>query len=193
MKNGKIIRREDADNWRTSQDLLAQAKLEVENMRIKAQERALAEELRGYTTGLEHARTEQSQIVLETILRRDVYFSTIEADLVDVVMNAVRKIFADFSDIERVKIVLAKALSTLRNQTQATVSVHPSQYEALKSSVDVLISSCPHLRVLTVESDSRINPGTCVLSSDISIIETDLEAQIRAIEYSLAALLPGPA
>ncbi len=190
MKNGKIIRREDADNWRTSQDLLKQAELEVENMRIKAQEHALAEELRGYTTGLEHARTEQSKIVLETILRRDAYFSTIEADLVDVVMNAVRKIFADFSDIERVKIVLAKALSTLRNQTQATVSVHPSQYEALKSSVDVLISSSPNLRVLTVESDSRINPGTCVLSSDISIIETDLEAQIRAIEYSLAALLP---
>jgi hypothetical protein len=55
----------------------------------------------------------------------------------------------------------------------------------------MLINACPNLNVLIVESDSRISPGACWLSSDIGVVETDLETQIREIEYTLSRSIAG--
>ncbi len=184
-RDGKLIRRADAACWKQGQECLAQAEQDAQAFLVKARESALAEEMRGYTIGLGHARSEMAQLILDAAVRRDAYLAAIETDLVGVVLNAVRKIFADFDDTERVRIVVAKALRTLRNQNQVTVRVHPSHRDALQSSVEMLIGASPNLKVLSVERDSRIRPGACSLSIEIGVFETDLETQIREIEHTL--------
>jgi type III secretion protein L len=185
-RKGKIIRAADAACWRSGKQILHGTRRRIRSMLSEAQEEALAEELRGYAEGLDKARTEQVSLMMEMIARRDAYLAAIETELVVVVVNAVRKIFADFDDTARARIVVEKALKLLRNQSQATVRVHPSEYEAVRSSVDMLIRGCPNLKTMTVENDSRIKPGGCALVCDIGVVETDLETQIRALEFSLS-------
>lgn len=184
-RDGKLIHREDAACWKQGRDWLEQAEREAQALLAKAKECALAEEMRGFATGLDQARSEQAQLILDAAVRRDAYLATVETDLVGVVTHAVRKIFAEFDDAERVRIVVANALRALRNQNQVKVRVHPSQQAALQSSVETLMAACPNLKVLTVESDSRLRPGMCSLSSEIGVVETDLETQLHEIERAL--------
>lgn len=185
MRTGKLIRREEAACWQTGQQYLQRAQQEAQAILASAHEQALSDAARIVATELEQARAEQAELMTEVAVRRDAYLAEIEPELVEVVVNAVRKIFSEFDDNERARIVVEKALRTLRNQKQVTVRVHPSQYETMRASVGVLMNACANLKILTVESDSRILPGACSLSSDIGIVEIDLETQICAIEYAI--------
>lgn len=184
-RQGKIVRREEFAFWKTGQQCLELAQADARTIIATGQDNAVREEARGYAEGRRRAQQEQAQITLDMIGRRDAYIANVEVELIAVVMNAVRKIFSEFDDAERARIVVSKALHTLRNQTQATVRVHPDQYEAVRRSADALTSVCPNLRSFAVESDPRISPGSCILSSDIGMVETDLDTQINAIEASL--------
>jgi type III secretion protein L len=186
LSDGKLIRRDEAACWRTGVQLVEQARQEAAAIRAEALEQAQEERRRGYAAGIDSAKKEQAHIIAEVLARRDGYLLAVEPELTAVVLNAVRKIFAEFDEPARLRIVVGKALKTLREQTQATVRIHPSEYEALQSSAADLASRYPGLRMLSVESDARIEPGSCVLSSDIGIVETDIESQIREIENAFA-------
>ena len=109
----------------------------------------------------------------------------VESELVSVVINAVRSIFSQFNDHERATLAVGKALKALRQQTQATLHVHPSHHDALCAAVPALLRDTPALQSLIVERDSRLKPGTFVLRSAMGLVETDLESQLRAIENAL--------
>ncbi|HJV80596.1 type III secretion system stator protein SctL [Noviherbaspirillum sp.] len=184
-RQGKLVRREEIELWKTGQQCLELAQADARTIIATARENAVREEARGYAEGIRQAQEKQARITLDMIARRDAYIAKVELELVAVVMNAMRKIFSEFDDAERARIIVSKALHTLRNQTQGTIRVHPEQYEAVRRSADTLASACPNLRSLVVESDPRIAAGSCVLLSDIGMIETDIDTQINAIEASL--------
>lgn len=102
-----------------------------------------------------------------------------------VVINAVRSIFSQYNDHERAALAVGKALKALRQQTQATLHVHPNHHDALCAAVPTLLRDTPSLQSLIVERDSRLKPGTFVLRSAMGLVETDLESQLRAIENAL--------
>ncbi|WP_136417400.1 type III secretion system stator protein SctL [Herbaspirillum sp. ST 5-3] len=185
-RQGKLIRREEIGLWKTGQQCLELAQADARAIIATAREHAVREEARGYAEGSRQAQEKQTRITLDMIARRDAYLAEVEVELVAVVVNAMRKIFSEFDDAERARIVVSKALHTLRNQTQGTIRVHPEQYEAVRRSADTLANVCPNLRSLVVESDPRVAAGCCVLSSDIGMVETDIDTQINAIEASLA-------
>lgn len=185
-RQGKLIRREEIALWKTGQQCLEMAQSDARSIIATAQENAVREKARGYAEGSRQALEEQTRITLEMIARRDAYLAKVEVELVAVVVNAMRKIFSEFDDAERARIVVSKALHTLRNQTQGTIRIHPEHYEAVRRSADNLASVCPNLRSLVVESDPRIAMGSCILSSDIGMVEADLDTQINAIEAALS-------
>jgi type III secretion protein L len=184
MRTEKIIRRDELALWKTAQQILADARNESAAILQRAELEAEAERQRGYQEGLQAARQQQTAILHDTHLRRDAYLAGSEEALVGVVMNAVRKIFSDFSDDERIRIVVGKALTSLRNQSRAVVRVHPFHYEALRGRIDHLKAGSPGLSVLTIEPDTRMIEGLCTLTSDVGVIETDLESQLSALQES---------
>lgn len=185
-RQGKLIRSEDIALWKTGQQYLEMAQADARAIIATAQENAVRQEACAYAEGIRRAQEEQIRITLDMIARRDAYLAKMDVELAAVVVNAMRKIFSEFDDAERARIVVSKALNTLRNQTQGTIRVHPDQYEAVRRSADTLARVCPNLRSLVIESDPRIAAGSCILSSDIGMVETDLDIQINAIENSLA-------
>jgi type III secretion protein L len=186
LRDGKLIRREDAACWHTGTQFVEQANREAAAIRSEALEQAEEERRRGYAAGIDAANVERAGIIADALAHRDAYLAAVEPELIGVVLNAVRKIFAEFDEPARVRIVVGKALKTLREQTHATVRVHPSEFEALQASAALLASQYPSLQMLSVESDARIEAGRCVLSTDVGIVETDIESQIREIENAFA-------
>ncbi len=185
LKNGKVILREDADCWRAGQQLIESAQVEAAAITASATAYRQAEAQRGYDEGMTKARDEQREMIMATIAMRDAYLRRLKDEMAEVVINAVRKIFSDFDDTQKTRIIVGKALRTLSNQKQATVRVHPGQYQAIRDSIDSLTAECPHLSSLRIERDPDLGPGACMLLSDLGNIETDIESQIRSLERSL--------
>lgn len=185
MKSGKIIRREDASCLRLASSILADAKAEAAQLLEAANHQATEQAENIRRESAEAAAQEKSRLLLEAIAIRDAYMADIEQELVSVVINAVRSIFSQYSDHERATLAVGKALKALRQETQATLHVHPNHYDALCAAVTDLLRESPPLQTLVVERDSRLKPGAFILSSDMGLVETDFESQLRAIENSL--------
>lgn len=185
MRSGKIIRREDAHHLRQAAQVLADAQAEAASLLASARNQAAEEAERIRRDSETSAAQEKSRLMLQAIASRDAYMAEVESELVSVVINAVRSIFSQYNDHERAALAVGKALKALRQQTQATLHVHPSHHDALCAAVPALLRDTPSLQSLIVERDSRLKPGTCVLRSTMGLVETDLESQLRAIENAL--------
>lgn len=185
---GKILRREDASLWAKGEALLARTRVHADAILAMAHVSADEERMRGFSAGVNAARSEQAQLILDMVARRDMYLGSVEKDLIGVVANAVRKIVGEFDDFEKTRIAVAGALKALRKQAVATIRVGPSNYEEIRASADTLMRLCPNLEVLEVEMDPRLKPGACTLISDIGVVETDIETQIRAIESAIGGV-----
>lgn len=185
MRSGKLILREDANYLRLASRVLADAKAEAAQLLEAANHQATEQTESIRRESAEAAAQEKSHLILQAIASRDAYMADIELELVSVVMNAVRSIFSQYNDQERATIAVGKALKALRQQTQATLHVHPSHYDALCAAVTNLLRETPPLQTLVVERDSRLRPGALMVISDMGLVETDLESQLLAIENSL--------
>jgi type III secretion system HrpE/YscL family protein len=185
MRSGKIIRREDAHHLRQAVQVLADAQAEAASLLTSARSQAAEEAERIRRDSETSAAQEKSRLMLQAIASRDAYMAEVESELVSVVINAVRSIFSQYNDHERATLAVGKALKALRQQTQATLHVHPSHHDALNAAVPALLRDTPPLQSLIVERDSRLKPGTFVLRSAMGLVETDLESQLRAIENAL--------
>lgn len=185
MRSGKIIRREDASLLRQAAQVLMDAQSEATSLLENARHQATEEAGRMRQNSEEAAAQEKSRLMLQAIASRDAYMTEVESELVSVVINAVRSIFSQYNDHERAVLAVGKALKALRQQTQATLHVHPSHHDALCAAVPALLRDTPGLQSLVLERDSRLKPGTFVLRSAMGLVETDLESQLRAIENAL--------
>lgn len=185
MRSGKIIRREDASHLRQAAQVLADAQAEATSLLEATRQQATEEAERIRRDIAQAATQEKSRLMLQAIASRDAYMTEVESELVSVVINAVRSIFSQYNDHERAVLAVGKALKALRQQTQATLHVHPSHHDALCTAVPALLRDTPGLQSLVVERDSRLKPGTCALRSAMGLVETDLESQLRAIENAL--------
>lgn len=184
-RDGKIIRREELGLWESGQEALKNAHAEAEAIIEKAHTEAQKTKERGYINGVREARNEQSQLIIDAVIRRDLYLSSIEADLADVVANAMQKIVSDLDHNTLARAAVEQALRELKNQNVATILVHPDQYDYMNGLCQELINRHPPLNTLRVETDSRVKSGACILSSDQGIIESDPEQQLQVLKAAV--------
>jgi len=148
-----------------------------------------SERQRGYEAGLDLARREQAEKMIEHVSRTVDYLAGVETRMVDLVMGAVQKIVADFDDTERVLIVVRNALSVVRNQKQMTLRLHPSQVDTVRAHVSDLLSNYPGVTYLDLVGDARVQADACILESEIGLVEASIEDQLAAIGAAFARIL----
>lgn len=185
----QVLSGQDLAAWRSAQDLVAAAELQAQAIRAEAQTAYDAEKKRGYEEGLEEARLEQAEQMIENVSRTIDYFSKVEGQMVDLVMQAVQKIISDFDDQERVLITVRNALSVVRNQKQMTLRLHPLQVDVVKARVNELLASYPGVGYLDIVGDNRLQADACILESEIGLVEASLEGQMAALRGAFTKVL----
>lgn len=176
-------------SWTEAEGLVAAARAQAEAIVAGAQAAYQRECERGYADGLAEAQMAQAEKMIETVGRTVDYFAQVEADMVALVMGAVRKIIDDYSDAERVLIVVKNALSVVRNQKQMTLRLHPQQVEVVRARVNELLSAYPGVGYLDIVADGRLGPQACILESEIGLVEASIEGQIAALQTAFQKVL----
>jgi len=144
---------------------------------------------RGYAEGLANARLEEAEKMMENVSRTIDYFARVEADAVELVMSAVRKIFADFKDEEKVAIVVRGALAAVRSQKTITLRLHPDQVSVVKERINDILSGFPAIGFVDVVGDGRLEPHACIVETEIGLVETSLDGQLSALRKAFQRVL----
>ena len=185
----RILRAADVAAWGEAEALLASARAQADAIVARAESELEAERQRGYAEGLAEAQMEQAEKMIDTVSRTIDYFGRVEGDMVGLVMSAVRKIIDDFDDTERVLIVVKNALSVVRNQKQMTLRLHPQQVDVVRARVNDLLAAYPGVGYLDIVGDGRLAMESCILESEIGLVEASIESQIKAIEAAFHKVL----
>lgn len=169
--------------------VLEAARKEANRIVSSAQAAYEAECRRGYEEGLAEAKMEQAERMIESVTRTVDFFSRIESDMVELVMESVQKIVNGFDDHERVLVVVRNAIAVVRNQKQITLRLNPSQVDIVKSKMHALLADYQGVGHLDIVADPRLAPDACILESEIGIVEASVEGQLQALRNAFEKVL----
>lgn len=185
----RIVRREDWLVWCAAEDALNAAQAQAAQVAADARAAYEAERARGHAEGREEAQLEQAERMIEQVGRAVDYFGRVEQRMVELVMQAVQRIVADFDDRARVLAVVKGALAVLRNQKQLTLRVPPAQLAAVQAAHNDLLAAFPGVGYLDVVPDPRLAADACILESEIGVVEASISGQLQALRKAFAAVL----
>lgn len=182
IPQGKILRAKDNTALLNSKSLISKAKAKAAAIIEKAKEERAAELKRGYEEGLEEARLQAAESMIENVSHTIDYLSNVERQMVDLVMESIRKIFNDFNEEERTIIVVKDALSVVRTQKQMVLRIAPDRVEFVRGRMNEILANFPGIGYIDVVSDGRLREDSCILETDIGTVEASLAGQLAALE-----------
>jgi len=175
--------------FREAEEIVADARRQAEAIVAGATKAYEDECKRGYDDGRKEALLEQAERMIEHVGRTVDYFARIETRMVELVMGAVQKIVSDFSDTERVLIVVRNALSVVRNQKQMTLRLNPAQIDLVRANINELLAMYPGVGYLDLLPDARVEKDACILESEIGVVEASIEGQLQALQSAFSKIL----
>ena len=184
-----VLSPEEVQAWQDAQQLLAAARQEAERIRAEAVQAYEDEKQRGYEEGQAMARMDEAERLIENATRTVDYFAGIEQKIVALVMNAVRRIMADFDDTTRVLSVVQSGLSVMRNQKQLTLRLSPHHAATVRERAQELLERFPGVGMMDIVPDSRLKGDAAILESEMGVVEASVELQLAAIEQGFTKLL----
>ncbi|MEY3665738.1 MAG: hypothetical protein RLZZ153_1920 [Pseudomonadota bacterium] len=184
-----VLKAGDVSAVKDAQQLLAQARAQAQQILASAQQAFEAERQRGFEAGLEEARLEQTERMIDIASRTVDHFASIEQRTVGLVLESMRRIIDDFSDTERVLAVVRSGLAVLRNQRQLTLRLAPEHADAVRAQAAMLLERFPGIGMLDIVADPRLKGDAAILESEIGVVEASIESQLQAIEKGFARIL----
>lgn len=152
---------------------------EMERASLDAYEKKCQE---GYQDGLEAGKMEHSEKMMETIFSSVEFIENIESTLVSVVTQSIRKIIGDLDDKERIVRIVRNALNVVRGQQKVTVRVAPADEPIVSEALAAMTASASATSFLTVVADARLDRDSCILESELGVVDASLSTQLKALE-----------
>lgn len=179
----KVLKAAEAAELRAAAEIITAAEQRAEKILYDAQKAYQTRYEQGYADGVEAGKLENAEKVMETVLASVEFIEGIENTVVNVVSQSIRKIIGEMDDEERIRRIVGTALSYVRGQQRVTVRVSPQDEPAVSKSLAAMTSGA----YLNVVADPRLAPSSCILESDLGVIDASLETQLKALEHAFAS------
>jgi type III secretion protein L len=181
----KVIKADDYLAYANGREIIENAEAQAREIVAEAERVYEREKERGYQDGLLEANLRASEHMIDTVSNTVNYFANVEDQMVQLVLQALRKVVGDMDEAELIRRIVHHALNVVRNQKQVTLRVAPDQVEELRSGINTIIADYPSINFVEVVADGRLRKGGCILESDIGIIDASIEVQLEAFRRSM--------
>lgn len=172
------LRAEELSELKEASEIIRAARERARAIEAQAQTDYQRRFDQGYADGVEAGRMENAEKMMETVLASVEFIEGIESTVVGVVCQSLRKILGEMDCEERVRRIVSNALAHVRGEQRVTVRVAPAD-EVVVSKALAAMSSGPYLSVV---ADPRLKRGSCILESDLGVIDASLDTQLKALE-----------
>lgn len=168
-----------------ARSLLEQARDQAAAIQAQAREEFVRERERGHAEGLEAGKQVMAERIMAAAVRSMDGLAAMEEEMVNVVIQALKKIIGEMDDRERLVRIVRTALNMVRNEKKVILRVPPAQADTATSALSELQRDHPGITILEVVADPRLAGDDCVLESDLGIVDAGLDNQIEAIRKAL--------
>jgi type III secretion protein L len=184
----RVLKAADAALLLEARNILDAAEKRAEEIIHEAEQVYAQRHEQGYADGKAEGKMEHAEKLMETVMSSLEFIEGVETTVVDVVNQAVRKVIGELEDDERIVRIVRTALTTVRNQQHVTVRVAPSDAPAVSTALAALLQSAPgKTSFLDLVPDARLEPGSCLLESELGVVDAGLETQLKALENAFRA------
>ena len=174
----KVLKAEDCSELYEATQIVKAAQEKAQKILLDAQDAYAKRYQEGYAEGLEAGKMENAEKVMETVLASVEFIEHIESTVVNVVSQSIRKIIGEIDSDTRIRRIVQTALNNVRGQQKVTVRVSPRD-EATVSRALAAMTAGSYVMVV---ADPRLAPDSCILESDLGVIDASLETQLKALE-----------
>ncbi len=181
----KIIKALEYAQYVEYHSLIAEAKAKAEAILAGAQKAFDEERKKGFAKGEEEGKAKLAEHMLESIDKSIRNLEAFEEQVIDIVMKALNRILGEMEDKDKITRVVKQSLALGRNQKRVALKVNPSDARILEAEVDEVLKSFPGIGYIDIIADGRIPAGSCMLETDIGVVDARLDVQVEAIRKSL--------
>lgn len=181
----KIVKALEYAQYVEYHSLIAEAKAKAEAIIAGAQKAFDEERKKGFTKGEEEGKAKLAEHMLESIDKSISNLEAFEEQVIDIVMKAINRILGEMEDKDKITRVVKQSLALVRNQKRVALKVNPSDARILEAEVDEVLKSFPGIGYIDIIADGRIPAGSCMLETDIGVVDARLDVQVEAIRKSL--------
>ena len=190
---GRVIDREALAAGGEAKQILSAARADATKIRAEAKEilNQVKEEMeRSKKEGFEKGHQEGLENALEMLHRvkelRAKLFSDNEGEIIKLVLEIAKKVIGrEFSENDKAVLnVIRLALSDAVGD-KIIVRVNPEDYKNIKNNQKELISATDGSSTLQLREDEEVQPGGCIVETDIGTIDAQIDTQLSAIKKAL--------
>jgi type III secretion protein L len=144
---------------------------------------------RGYDDGYSTGKTEMATQLAELAVKNTNNIKALEDSVVSLVTKALQRVIGEIDRKALIVNIVRQALKSMKNQKEAILKVSPQDSQAVRDHLEEIISD-GIVDYLEVTADSRLQPGTCILETDVGVIDASLEVQMNAIMEAFKKVMP---
>lgn len=163
--------------------IVADAQAEADNIRARAEEEAQAAIQAATQQGEEegHASANDLRELAERLEQQ--LQSSLEKDALDAAVESARELALAEVKHRPTAIVdiVRKALGSARHQREIFVRVSPKDAPLLKERKRELLDTLSRARDMDIREDPVLSPGSCVVETEIGIIDAQLQTQLDVL------------
>lgn len=182
----KVIKAADYQAYLDAKSIVAEAREQAQRIVTEADEAYRRERERGYDDGQREASDAFAEQMIEVVSNTIDHYASVESTIVDLVMMAIKKILGDMEEKDRITKLVHHALTVVRNQSRVTLRVSPLQVDMVKESLGAITAGLSGIGFVDVVTDNRLGRGSCILETELGIVEASLDAQLAALHGALA-------
>lgn len=184
----RVVKAAEAAILLEADELLAAAAQRVAKMEEAARQAYEEQRVKGYEDGQEDCRAEYAEKMLEVAMQSVEYIERLEQTIVKVVTEAVERVIGEIDADERIVRIVRTALNAVRNQQRVVVRVAPADEKAVAEALAPMLAGGPGgSSFLNVIMDPRLPPGSCILESELGVLDASLDTQLKALARAFNA------
>ncbi|MDR2200607.1 MAG: HrpE/YscL family type III secretion apparatus protein [Puniceicoccales bacterium] len=145
---------------------------------------------RGYADGYATGKAKMAQQLVEIAAKNSENFKQLEGSIVGLVLKALQRIMGDLDKRELIVGVVRQALKTVKNQREATLKVSPQDSQTVRDHLEEILADGA-VDYLEVTADSRLKAGTCILETDVGVVDASLDVQLESIGNAFKKITAG--
>ncbi|SJM31806.1 type III secretion system stator protein SctL [Mesorhizobium delmotii] len=183
----RILRAAEARAWQDGHAFLDEARRDAQQLRDAARRAYAAEYAQGYEDGKAQGAADAARLVGETAVKVDRYLGGLEAEIVNLALDVVRRVLGEFDASMLVAKAAAQAVTEIRRAKYLKVRVHPASVNRVRDELNAALRESDLGMTVEIDADDTLATGACILLTDIAVIDASIEAQLDAIAAAISS------
>ena len=160
----------------------ARALEELQTEGRRAHEAAVA---RGREEGEAEGRQAAAALMAQTVMQVRMHRRKAEQRLVQIVVEAVRRILGNFDDTELVSGIVGQLVRDAEGEGRVSLRVAPAQLASVRERARILQKEFSDTESIDVVADPSVAANGCRMETEMGFVSTSVDDQLDALQLAL--------